>query len=255
MTASEIKTQARKSLMGKWGKAALIMLVYAIITLVINMVLNFIPLLGGIANMIISVPIAFGFTATFIKLKRGEEVGYTDFLSTGFASFGKAWGVVGNTILKMILPVCLIIVFVIILAFSIGGSGIALMNGSSSSAGFGFIGFIAIIGYIASLIYASCKGLLYSLVNFILYDNPNMTGKEIVEESERLMKGSRCRMVWLQLSFIGWSILTAFTFGIGLLWLIPYMNVAMVCFYESLKGNVSNNTNEPITNNEEAKLN
>ena len=38
----------------------------------------------------------------------------------------------------------------------------------------------------------------------------------------------------LILSFIGWSILGAFTFGILYIWLIPYMNATMANYYRSL---------------------
>ena len=33
---------------------------------------------------------------------------------------------------------------------------------------------------------------------------------------------------------MGWAILTVFTLGIGYLWLLPYMYVANVCFYDRL---------------------
>ena len=241
MLASELRANARKSLAGKWGKAALVVLCYLLLMYVISFVLALIPLLGPIASFVISVPISYGFVVSFIKLKRGEEVKYTGFLSEGFANFGRAWGVCGHTILKMIVPVVLIIVFAFLLGFSstaLVASGI-ISGGSGVTAGFSGLSIIAIIGYIASVIYATVKGLLYSLSNYILYDNPNMTNKEIVEESARLMKGNRWKYVWLGLTFIGWIILSAFTFYIGLLWVVPYIAVTTICFYESLSGNVS----------------
>ncbi len=244
MTASEIRTEARKSLIGKWGTAALLTLIYLLIMFVIELVCNFIPVIGSIAFAVINLPITFGFTVTFMKLKRNEEVSNTDFLSTGFSSFSKVWGIYGHVILKMIIPICLMIVFLVVGIFSTISASI------SSSSGFSLIGFIAIIGYIISLVYAICKGLLYSLVNFILYDNPNMTGKEIVEESERLMSGNRCMLFWLNLTFIGWVFLASFTLGIGFLWLTPYIIIAQICFYESLAGKeTSSSDNDPISEN------
>ena len=50
----------------------------------------------------------------------------------------------------------------------------------------------------------------------------------------RMMKGNRGKIVLLSVSFIGWAILTVFTLGIGYLWLMPYMMVAEVCFYEKV---------------------
>ena len=50
------------------------------------------------------------------------------------------------------------------------------------------------------------------------------------------MSGHRGDLFLLELSFIGWAILAVFTLGIGCLWLLPYMQVAKVCFYEEIIG-------------------
>ena len=50
------------------------------------------------------------------------------------------------------------------------------------------------------------------------------------------MNGNRWRLFCLELSFIGWMILASFTFGIGMLWLVPYMAIAQIVFYEVLIG-------------------
>lgn len=244
MVASQIRANARESLTGKWGKAVLIVLAYMLVNFAIGFVCGLLSTVGTILTYIILPPISYGVIVSFMKLKRGEEVGYFDFLSNGFSSFGKVWGVVGNTILKMILPVCLLIISIIVMSFGLTGSvisGIALES-SSGAAGFGFLGIIGMIGYIVSLIYVVVKGYLYSLTNYVLFDNPDMTGKQIVEESERLMRGHRWSFIWLGFSFIGWVILSAFTLYIGLLWVLPYMMVAQVCFYEALAGK----TKEPV---------
>lgn len=248
MIASQIRANAREALSGKWGKAALLTLTYVIIVFVINFVCRLIPIVGGLLLFVISTPISYGILVSFMRLKRGEDVAYTDFLNSGFSDFSRVWGVVGNTALKMILPICLLVIFVILLVVSIGGSvASGIIAGSSSGvAGFGFLGFISFIGYIASLIYVIVKGYLYSLTFYILNDNPNMSGKEIVEMSESLMRGNRWKFFWLGLTFFGWSILAGFTLGIGLLWLMPYMMVSMICFYEELSGhsNVAETTSE-----------
>jgi len=247
MSASEIRANARKALEGKWGKGALITLVYVLVMFVLEFVLGFIPLLGSIASIVISAPISYGIMVAFMKLKRGEEVTYTGFLEYGFSNFGKVWGVFGHTILKLLVP--MIIFFVCLILFLTGtvGSVFSLTNGSSF-AGFSGLTIVALIGYIASAIFLVVKGLLYSLTNYLLYDNQNMTSKEIVEESERLMNGNRGKYVWLELTFIGWLVLSIFTLYIGLLWVAPYMSVAFVCFYETLIGKTSNDEVVEIEN-------
>lgn len=231
MLISEIKANARRSLQGKWGKGALIVLTYLLIMLGISWILTKLSFVGEVIDIIISVPISYGIMASFIKLKRGEEVKYTGFLSEGFSMFGRVWGICGHILLKMILPVILILAFITINSFSFSVN----MLSSSSSSYLG-LAILSIIGLIITGIYASVKGLLYFLTNYILYDNPNMTSKEIVEESERLMRGNRWNYVWLTLSFIGWLILCAFTLYIGAFWLVPYVSVSTVCFYEALSG-------------------
>lgn len=75
---------------------------------------------------------------------------------------------------------------------------------------------------------------------FISYDNPELSSKEVVLKSESMMKGNRGNLFLLQLSFIGWAFLACLTLGIGFLWLIPYIQVSIICFYEKLaKPNVT----------------
>lgn len=238
MLASEIRASARKSLTGKWGKAVLLVLAYILVNFALGFICGLLSLIGSIILFIISTPISYGLIVSFIKLKRNEEVNCFDFLNNGFSSFGKVWKVVGNTVLKMILPICLLIVSIVIMSLGFTGSIFSSLSleTTNGSVGFVILGIIGMFGYLASLIYLVVKSFSYSLVHFVLFDNPDMTGKEVVEESERLMNGHRWNFFWLCFSFTGWMILSAFTLYVGLLWVLPYIMVAQVCFYESLAG-------------------
>ena len=186
MTSSELRLEARKSLTGKWGKAALLMLVYALITFTIGFVLNLIPTVGRLISFVIDLPISYGLIVSLIKLKRGEEISYTGFLNDGFNSFKQVWIVFGNMLLKLIIPFCLVVVFAIIMA--VGGAGTiagAAYGSSRAAAGLGGVAIIGIIGYLVTLIWLTVKSYLYSLSFFILYDNGEKSGKEIVAESEK----------------------------------------------------------------------
>ena len=79
------------------------------------------------------------------------------------------------------------------------------------------------------------KALSYSMSYFILIDNPEMSQSEARRASMVMMEGNKWRLFCLELSFIGWAILSAFTAGILLLWIQPYMSTAMAAFYEDLK--------------------
>jgi len=80
----------------------------------------------------------------------------------------------------------------------------------------------------------------------VMFDNGGtLTGKEAAEKSEALMQNNRMKYFIFCLSFIGWAILCGFTFGIGYLWLIPYILVATAVFYDDLAGTRREENVEP----------
>ena len=79
------------------------------------------------------------------------------------------------------------------------------------------------------------KSYAYSMAFYVKRDNPTYDWKQCLDESQRIMRGYKWKLFCLQLSFIGWAIVCVFTFGIGTLWLTPYMNAATANFYESIK--------------------
>ena len=249
MTATGTRQKAREALAGKWGKGALMTLTYVLLSIFLSFIerifnnSDIITLVVSILICIIEIPISYGFIVSFIKLKRNEEVEVFDFLKYGFDNFGRSWGIIGNTLAKMLLPIVLIIISVIIIAATIGISAIQAFA-RSTDVSLSLLAIIGMVLYFVAIIYAIVKGLLYSLSNYIAYDNAEMSTKEAVEESARLMKGYRGSLFCLELSFIGWAILAAFTLYIGYFWLIPYMQVALVCFYEEVSQNRESNETE-----------
>ena len=59
-----------------------------------------------------------------------------------------------------------------------------------------------------------------------------------LKESVRIMRGKKGKLFYLQLSFMGIYLLGAIACGIGLLWVIPYMQVTMANFYRKITGEV-----------------
>lgn len=85
------------------------------------------------------------------------------------------------------------------------------------------------------LIPGCIKAYSYAMTPYILKDNPEMKNNAAIEESMRMMDGHKLELFLLDLSFIGWALLSILTCCIGFLWLTPYMNMARVNFYEDLK--------------------
>jgi uncharacterized membrane protein len=75
----------------------------------------------------------------------------------------------------------------------------------------------------------------YSMVFFILVDDPNIKITEALKKSKKMMFGYKWKYFCLGFRFIGWILLAALTFGVGFLWLLPYMQVSYAKFYDDIK--------------------
>ncbi len=76
--------------------------------------------------------------------------------------------------------------------------------------------------------------LAFTPVFYMMLDFPNYTVKDILKKSIEVMKGNKMRYFLLDLSFIPWMFVGILTCGIGLLWIIPYMNMTSTNFYLDL---------------------
>lgn len=177
------------------------------------------------------------------KLKRNEDFSYLDFFKAGFDKFVKVWQTTLWIFVKMLAPIVVAIIGAVIMA-----SGITMSAAGSSGSVLIILG---IIVYLVGIIWTIPRAYSYRLALYIVNDNPNMLAKEAVEKSAEIMNGHRWAYFWLQCTFIGWAILACFTLGIGMLWLIPYMHVSTVAFYDNLIGNKKDesDTDETVAEN------
>lgn len=74
----------------------------------------------------------------------------------------------------------------------------------------------------------------YAMAPFLMAENEDMTASEAINASKELMYGHKAELFFLDLSFIGWSLLNVLTMGIGSIALNPYINAAHTAFYRSL---------------------
>ncbi|CAK7022031.1 MAG: hypothetical protein PEGG_00906 [Paraeggerthella hongkongensis] len=71
----------------------------------------------------------------------------------------------------------------------------------------------------------------YAMAPYIMAQNPDIGVMDAIGQSKELMRGHKGRLFWLSLTFIGWVLLSVLTFGIGFLWLNPYMEAVQAAFY------------------------
>jgi uncharacterized membrane protein len=76
----------------------------------------------------------------------------------------------------------------------------------------------------------------YAMIPYIIGDKTNIKWKEAFNISKQMMKGNKWKLFVLDLSFIGWEILSLFTFGLlNILYVNPYKIATNVELYEVLK--------------------
>lgn len=66
---------------------------------------------------------------------------------------------------------------------------------------------------------------------YLLLDFPQSDGMEVLKHSIQVMKGNKTKLFYIQLSFLPLILLCILSFGIGLLWLTPYMNMTYTYFF------------------------
>ncbi|MGN0906875.1 MAG: DUF975 family protein [Bullifex sp.] len=80
------------------------------------------------------------------------------------------------------------------------------------------------------------KAYEYSMVPYILADDPKVSRKEAFEKSKAMMRGNKWKALVLDLSFLPWDILGAITCGIVTVFYVhPYRQLTRGALYEKLK--------------------
>lgn len=79
------------------------------------------------------------------------------------------------------------------------------------------------------------KSYSYAMTPYIMRDHPELSAVDCIDRSMSMMNGYKWKLFLLDLSFIGWWLLSILTLGIGMLWLNPYVYCSRAQFYEELK--------------------
>ena len=112
---------------------------------------------------------------------------------------------------------------------------------------------VGLFTYLWSLLFVIpgiIKSISYSMSMYILAENKGKPALECINESRGMTKGYKMDLFVLGLSFIGWILLGAITFGIALIWVVPYINTTFANAYQYLKPTVISAENEYIENTE-----
>ena len=104
----------------------------------------------------------------------------------------------------------------------------------------------SIVAYILRVIFIFLWSLLfiipgiikyysYSMTLFIISEQPKVDGIEAIRQSQVMMNGNKLKLFSLHLSYIGWFLLGIITFGIAIIYIMPFIKAAELAFYEDVK--------------------
>lgn len=137
--------------------------------------------------------------------------------------------------------------FTIFVLNTLRGTGAALGNLLD---GFGFFWRIILLNLVTGILIALWSLLLvvpgiiaayrYSMATYVLIDHPDYGVMDCIRESKRLTAGRKGELFELDLSFLGWLLLTGLPY-VGYLvslWVTPYYALTHGMYYERLSGHV-----------------
>lgn len=85
------------------------------------------------------------------------------------------------------------------------------------------------------------KAISYSMSMYVLAENKGMSASACIDRSKELTKGHKWELFVLALSFIGWGLLVAVTFGIASIYVTPYLEATFANAYRALKADAVRN--------------
>ena len=82
------------------------------------------------------------------------------------------------------------------------------------------------------------KAYEYRMIPYLLAENPELTEDEVFRLSRQMMNEQKLEAFVLDLSFIGWELLSGITLGIvGAFYVQPYVNLTDAALYDTLSAN------------------
>lgn len=230
-SSPELKALAREQLKGRFGVAIGAVLLTTLISVVVTIFTNLFAKTDSLTSSIIyslitlivsllSAVLDVGLIRFFLKFTKNEKYKIGD-IFWGFQNHpDKAILVtflIALLVLLCMLPFVIFLVIFIITAntFSFVLSMVALI-----------VGAVAII----------FLGINYSQTYYLIASQSQDSVIEIMRASRMMMNGHKARYFYLQISFIGWYLLSILSCGIALLWIEPYRMCANSYFYLDLQG-------------------
>lgn len=260
-TRAELKSKAKAVLRYNYWECVVAFIVYGAIALGASLVSSFIPIGGGAATIFVMLPMTVGLRFFFMQ----NQIAPANMQNIFHAFSGNRYMKIVGAMSWMYFFTVLWSMISMIGVFILAAKGLTLylpyfMDYSlvpdfsnilqldrSWIPALAASGIIAIAGMIIAYI----KTLSYSMTPYILTDNPDIGYQRALKLSMAMTHGQKWEMFVLTLSFIGWDLLAVLTFGLGFLFLAPYVEATNAQLYVKLRDNAINNG---LTSSEELRV-
>lgn len=224
-TSAELKNLAKEKLEGHYGPAIIAFLTIVCVEYFANMFTSMIPdtgilsiaftfLLTGVISIFAGI-LNTGISLFFLNLACGQPFKTSDVFYGYTHQAEKSIKIsLVNVLLSMI---CLSIPQLLCLLYM-----------EKQTMSYFYLAMVALI--VGTIIYVQVS-LMISQSYYLLLDFPNYSAKQVLQTSCKIMKGHKKRLFYIQLSFIPLMLLGFLTCGIGLLWIMPYMQMTSTYFF------------------------
>ena len=95
---------------------------------------------------------------------------------------------------------------------------------------------IALVLAIISCVLTVLIEITFGMTYFALIDGEELSVLAAIKTALKLIKGHKGRFFYLYASFVGMYFLVAITFGLGILWVQPYVMQTTTLFYLDIRG-------------------
>ncbi len=233
-TNAQLKSCAKQNMLGHYGTVIGALIITVLVTFLLNLPFDSMMqqgiyygvssriLLGGFGSvivMLVSSLLSAGICHIHLQIARGQK---TQFRELFYAFKYRPDRYIGYGLLSMLLSfICVMPGYICATPFMVGSE-------TATALALSFLGIaLMIVGLIVLIVIV----LSWSMTTFILLDDNDIRVMDAIRKSRQMMRGQKGRYFILALSFIGWILFSVLSLGLALLWIIPYLNQAQVCFY------------------------
>ncbi|MDR0846098.1 MAG: DUF975 family protein [Lactobacillales bacterium] len=256
MNRTELKSAAKAQLRGNWLVYIVALIVAGGVSFSVSYVTSGktfenLAFISTIASILVLFFVTIPFQATIeffaARLSKGEKVEFADYgrpyqeylrvlkAVLWRSLFQFLWGIVAyvGIVLGIITTVLAVIAgFAAYSANAAAGGGSDWATGLAAYAGIASV--VSLLLIVIGIVPAILAQLRYTFALYVINDDPESNYRSALNRSKELTRGHKGELFVLQLSFIGWYILTAITCGILAFYVLPYANTTIANFYRKL---------------------